>query len=77
MVDAEKTEMLKDLNEFDDGLIVMARPLIQSISKMAAVVSRSRFTVVIIYNSGLRMEEAGSCGLIEQTSYRSSNYWKS
>ena len=39
----------KDLSEFDKGQIVMARRLGQSISKTAALVGCSQFTVVSIY----------------------------
>ncbi|KAK3512530.1 hypothetical protein QTP70_015642 [Hemibagrus guttatus] len=46
---AGKMGKRKDLSEFDEGQIVMARPLDQSISKTAALVWCSRSAVVSIY----------------------------
>ncbi|KAK3512464.1 hypothetical protein QTP70_012995 [Hemibagrus guttatus] len=52
VLESGKMGKRKDLSEFDNGQIVMARPLDQSISKTAALVACSRSAVVQGKNSG-------------------------
>ena len=93
VIEAGKMGKCKDLSDFDKGQIVMARWLGQSISKIAALVRCSWSAVVSTYQKwskegkaknrrkghdrGTRGVKAGPCGPIQQTSYCSSNCWKS
>ena len=60
VLEAGKMGKHKDLSEFDEGQIVMAGRLGQSIFKTAALVGCSRSTVVSIYQKSRKVQGSNS-----------------